>query len=312
MARTYPHLDVHTDLGGLFPWGSRFVEQDGGVRMAYLDEGPRDARVTFLLLHGNPTWGFLYRRFVERLATRYRVLVPDHVGFGRSDKPQDRSYYTLARHVENLTRLMDGVDASNVVPVIQDWGGPIGMGWALRHPDHVAGVVVLNTWAFVREPAMKLPWLFKFLLHGRGGWRRIVRKNFFTEWMVVRLLTSKKLDDAEKAAYRAPHPRPEHRVGVAMFPRMIPQTDEPQHPDWATMAGIEDALDEGVLRDQPALIVWAMKDPAFRKPHLERWAGLFRSVDGPHRLPEANHYLQEDEPDAILDRIEPWAACILA
>lgn len=308
MARTYPDLDVRSDLGGQFPWESRFVELDDGVRMAYLDEGPRDARVTFLLLHGNPTWGFLYRRFVERLATRYRVLVPDHVGFGRSDKPEDRAYYTLARHVENLTRLMDEADASSVVPVIQDWGGPIGMGWAVRHPDQVAGVVVLNTWAFVRKPEMKLPLMFKFLLHGRGGWRRIVKKNFFTEWIVIRLLTSKKLGDAEKGAYRAAHPRPEDRVGVAMFPRMIPETDEPDHAEWATMAGIEDALDEGVLRDTPALIVWAMKDPAFRKAHLDRWEGLFRSVDGPHRLPDANHYLQEDAPDAILDRVEPWAA----
>ncbi len=153
--RIYAGLDVQSDFGGRFPWKSRLVNVDHGVRQAVIDEGPRDAKATFLLLHGNPTWSYLYRDFIQRLSTKYRVIAPDHVGFGRSDKPRDPRWYTLDRHIANLGKVLAELKPSRVVPVMQDWGGPIGMGWATRNPQDVAGVVVLNTWAFVRDPPIR-------------------------------------------------------------------------------------------------------------------------------------------------------------
>ncbi len=303
MPRAYSGLDVHSDIGGQFPFPSRLVDVGDGVRQAYVDEGPRDARTTFLLLHGNPTWGYLWRRFIPPLAREHRVIVPDHVGFGRSDKPRDLAYYTLDRHVENLTRVLDAADARNVVPVVQDWGGPIGMGWAVRHADRVRGVVLLNTWAFVRDPPMKLPLLFKILVLGEGGRKRAMNSNFFTEFF-LRKGGLRPLDDRVMEGYRAAHPTPEDRAGIAAFPRMIPETAKPDHPAWRTMAEIEDGLAK--IREKPALIVWPTRDQAFKEVHLRRWQGAFAKVDGPHRV-HARHYCQEDAPEEILARIQSWA-----
>ncbi|HTO96168.1 MAG TPA: alpha/beta fold hydrolase [Myxococcales bacterium] len=305
--RVYTGLDVWSDFGGRFPWKSRLIDVGSGVRMAVVDEGPRDAPVTFVLLHGNPTWGYLYREFIRRLSPRYRVIVPDHVGFGRSDKPRDPLCYTLERHIDDLGRVLRELSPTRVVPVMQDWGGPIGMGWATRQPDKVAGVVVLNTWAFVRQPRLKLPLVFKLLVLGRGGWKRSVRSNIFVERFLARL-GPRRLGDQELEPYRAPFPTPDDRVGIARFAQLIPETKDPFHESYAAMAYIEDHLSR--LREKPALICWALKDPAFRKPQLERWQGLFARVDGPHLLEGAGHYLQEDAPGAILEQMERWAAAL--
>lgn len=297
MMRTPPVPEVEGTLGGAFPWRSHRHTLPDGVEIAYLDEGPRDAKAVFVLLHGNPTWGFLYRRFVESLAAEFRVIVPDHVGFGRSDKPQDPGYYSLRRHVENLSSLLAKLDPDRVVLVLHDWGGPIGMGWAVRNSERVAGVAVLNTWSFVKEPPIRLPWIYRFLFLGRAGWRRVVEKNLFIEKILAKRGTRRPLPAEVLDGYRAPFPRPEARVGMGRFPQLVPQTQDRTHESWEMMARIEDELP--VLSSKPAMIVWAMRDVAFRKATLERWRSLFPAHEL-HRLPEAGHYLQEDAPEEIV------------
>ena len=133
-------------VDALYPFQSRFFEHLG-LRLHYLDEGAGDPVV---MLHGNPTWSFYYRRLVEALRTSHRVIAPDHIGCGLSDKPDDGHYdYTLARRVEDLDALLEwlGVE-KNVTLVLHDWGGMIGMTWACRHPERIARIVVLNTAAF--------------------------------------------------------------------------------------------------------------------------------------------------------------------
>jgi len=283
------------------------VRHDDGVRQAFVDEGPFAGPFTFVLLHGNPTWSFLYRHFIARLSTVYRVIAVDHVGFGRSDKPEDPGYYTIERHIANLDDVLDDAEPGQVVLVLHDWGGPIGMGWAVQQPERIAGIVVLNTFAFVQDPPIELPWLFRWLVLGPRGWNRVMRKNLFVELFLARG-ARRGLAGEDLDPYRAPFSRVEDRTGMARFPRLIPETANRAHESWRIIAAIEDALPR--LRHVPALACWAERDRAFRRPVLDRWLGIFDYVDGPHLLPDAGHVLQEDEPEVILDHIERWARSI--
>lgn len=304
----YAHLDVQSNFGGRFPWQSTFFVHSDGLRQAYVDVGPTDAALTFVLLHGNPTWSYLWRTFIARLSRRYRVLAIDHMGFGRSDKPTDPAYYSVARHIANLDALLDRALAdtpgARVVLAVHDWGGPIGMAWAEDHSERLAGVIILNSFAFVREPRTKLPWIFKWLVLGKGGWKRVTQKNLFVEFFLGRG-GPRRLTDRELDPYRAPFPTPAERVGIARFAQLIPETANRAHESWSTMADIEGALAK--LRSVPALICWAMKDRAFGAAVRERWKQVFDHVDGPHLLPDAGHFLQEDAPVPIVDEIERWA-----
>jgi len=181
------------------------------------------------------------------------------------------------------------------------------MGWATRHPECVKGIVVLNTWAFVHDPVMKLPWLFKYLVRGASSYKRVIDKNFFVEKILSRYGTVARMQPQIIDAYRSAHPHPEDRVGIAAFPRMIPETHDVTHPTWRSMATIEAGL-RG-LSDKPALIIWGTKDPAYREPQLARWWRVFPRHAGPFRV-RASHYLQEDAAPEILARIADWLPAV--
>jgi pimeloyl-ACP methyl ester carboxylesterase len=301
VARVYKGLDVRGDFEGRFPWKSKSLNLASGQKLAYVDEGPRDAQLTFLCVHGNPTWGYLYREFIRDLSQEHRVVVPDLLGFGRSDKPREPAAYSLAGHIDAIEALLHSLRLKNVVLVVQDWGGPIGFGVATRNIARVAGVVILNTWAFVSEDGgPRIPWLFKLLVRGRGGWRRATKGNIFTEQFLVRM---QKLDAVSQAAYRAPHPTPDDRVGIARFPVMIPEVNDVKSESYHAMKEIEDQLP--LLGLKPALIVWPLQDPAFRKPQLERWRRVFPN-HVLHKVPDAKHYIQESHSHEILKHIHAW------
>jgi len=136
------------DFGGTFPFEARYIQVADDVRMHYVDEGPRDGRPV-VLVHGNPTWGFVYRNFVGPLAAAgHRVIVPDHLGFGRSDKPHETGRYELPRHIERFDALLESLDLRGATVVPQDWGGPIGLSWAVAHPERVERLIILNTFAY--------------------------------------------------------------------------------------------------------------------------------------------------------------------
>lgn len=298
--RVYSGLDVRSDFGGRLPWTSRYIDR-AGVKQAYLDEGPRDADVTIVCVHGNPTWSYLYREFVRRLAHRYRVIAPDHVGFGRSDKPRDPAYYSIGRHIANLAELLQKARARNVVLVVHDWGGPIGIGWAVRHPDDVAGLVILNTSAFVEPP---VPNFYR-------GWKRelsrehFIEDNYFVETFVGVNGTSRTMTDDDLDPYRAPFPTPNDRVGIARMPN-IWERDDSGRETYDEAAATESGLSR--LRLKPALICWGARDKAFSQLHLARWRAAFDDVDGPHVMEDASHFVQEDAPKEILDQMERWLA----
>src|SRR5437899_4650970 len=187
-----------------------YVEQDG-LRMHYLDEGSGDP---VLLLHGEPTWAFLYRKIIPVLAPHSRCLAPDYFGFGRSDKPVERDAYTYDFHYGSVERLVDELDLFGLTVVVQDWGGPIGFRLAVEHPERVSRLVVMNTGIFSGRPPSET-WL---------QFREFVRRlgTDIRPGQLVRITCPTPIDDDVVAGYDAPFPAPESKSGVLMFPDVLP------------------------------------------------------------------------------------------
>lgn len=288
-------------LGDLYPFQDRYVTLEDGTSMHYIEWGRAGLRrPTILLLHGNPTWSFLYRDFIRPLSKLGRVVAVDHVGFGRSDHPTEAGYHTLERHIDNLSQFIEKAKLKRVVLVVQDWGGPIGLGWATRHADQLAGLVLMNTWAFTRRAPMKLGLPFRLLKSKGIGEFVFGSKNAFVERFIPKL-TQRAPSDAVMDAYRHPFPNKASRMAMVETPRMIPT--DPDHPDWSTM----DAIDAGLEHlDVPAIILWGAKDPAFAKRYAWAFHDALPQAATPEFFDDAGHWLQEDIPERLVARIEDF------
>ena len=290
-------------FGGLWPFEPQWFQTPDG-RMHYVDEGPRDGR-PIVLVHGNPTWGFLYRNFIGPLAEAgHRAIVPDHLGFGRSDKPSDPGLYHIPRHVERLEALLESLDLNDAVVVVQDWGGPIGLSWAVAHPERVSGLFVMDTFA---GPHQSLPVPLRlFRAHGVGellvqGFDLFVRGFLFQAGVVHR----ERLSADVRRAYLAPHPTWSSRTGELVFPREIPDPASATGPVAELLTQLEHGLEQH-FRSKPARIMWAMRDPAFTPTVLERWQRIL--PDAPvTRIENASHYLQEDAHEQIVPQLVSFA-----
>jgi haloalkane dehalogenase len=273
----------------LYPFADHYAELDS-ARVHYLDEGEGPP---LLLLHGNPTWSFLYREVVGGLHDRFRCVAPDYPGFGLSTAPPGYGF-TAREHAAVLERLVLELDLREVTMMVQDWGGPIGFAVATRHPDRFARFVIGNTWAWPKsDPGTQV---FSRLLAGPIGGYLIRNRNAFVERILPSNVKRRKLPPEVMDAYRGPFPDPESRRPVHVFPREILAARP-------LLAEVERGL--AVLRDRPALIVWPTRDVAFRKPELRRWQQIFPA----HRtvsLEGAGHYIQEDAPDEIVGAIRDW------
>ena len=269
----------------LYPFEDRYADV-AGCAVHYVDEG---AGPPLLLLHGNPTWSFLYREIVTGLKDRHRCIAVDHPGFGLS-RPRPGYRFTPAEHAVLLEALVEHLGLEEITLMVQDWGGPIGFAVATRQPERFAGFVIGNTWAWPKSDLGTQ--LFARALGGPIGRRLILNRNLFVEGILARA-TRRPLPDRVMDAYRGPFPTPASRVPIAVFPREI-LASRP------FLAEIESRLDR--LADRPALILWPTRDPAFGEPERRRWEELFpahRSVT----LDGAGHYIQEDAPDEIVAAI---------
>src|SRR5258708_3891222 len=229
-AATVTAAPVTTDwtFGGLWPYEPRWFETSDG-RMHYVDEGPRDGRPV-VLVHGNPTWGFLYRDFIGPLTEAGpRAIVPDHLGFGRSDKPADPELYRIPRHIARLDALLESLDLRDAVVVVQDWGGPIGLSWAVAHPERVSGLFILNTFD---GPQQTLPVPLHLFLTPRVGEVLVQWFDMFVRGSLFRdgVLHHAPLTTDVRLAYLAPHPTRSSRTGELVFPREIPNPAIPTGP----------------------------------------------------------------------------------
>jgi len=270
----------------------RYLDQDG-LRMHYVEEGAGDP---VLLLHGEPTWGFLYRRLVPPLlAAGHRVVLPDLFGFGRSDKPVDQGWYSYERHYRSIERLAEEVELRGLTVVVHDWGGPIGLRLAVEHPERVERLLVTNTGVDAgRAPSET--WLrFREVVRQVGGELEVAR--------LVAAGCARPVADEALAAYDAPFPAPDAKAGVLAFPELVPT--EPDHPTTAALLRVREALRAWT---KPALVVFGDSDPIFSHRAAERMAELIPGAGPAELLANAAHFLQEDAGEALGERIAEWLA----
>ena len=273
---------------GLPGWSfePNYAEVDG-LRMHYVDEGEGRSVVCF---HGEPTWGYLYRKRLPPLvAAGHRVVCHDHAGFGRSDKPTDRGWYSYDRHVDNATALLGGLDLHDAVVVVQDWGGPIGLRWAVENSDRVGALVILNTGLFTGRVSK-----------GFLAWRAFAEKNpDLPVGFVVQGGTTSELPEDVVAAYEAPFPTVESKAGAAQFPLLVPTSDD--EPGAAEMGAVADALTRW---EKPALVAFSDNDPVFPYPKGgERFVDMIPTVEEQVKIEGAAHFLQEDRGERIAERM---------
>jgi pimeloyl-ACP methyl ester carboxylesterase len=291
-------LTVDWTFAGTWPHRPRWFDTDDG-RMHYVDAGPRDG-APVVMLHGNPTWGYLYRNFIPPLVDAgHRAIVPDHLGFGRSDKPDRPELYTIRRHAERMEALLESLDLSGATVVPQDWGGPIGLSWATRHPQRVRSLFILNTFAHRPRSDVSLPLPLRLFRMPGIGEVMVKRLDLFKRVFLFRagVVRRERLTPTVKHAYRAPHPTAASRTPILVFPREIPAGPSGAVSDLC--ADIERELSLH-FRDKPVGIAWALKDVAFRRQVLEQlWLQTFPDAEV-LRLPDAGHYLQEDAHERIV------------
>jgi haloalkane dehalogenase len=273
------------DLPG-WPYAPRYVAQDG-LRMHYVEEGSGDP---LLLLHGEPTWGFLYRRMIPALAVAGRVVVPDLFGFGRSDKPLRQADYSYDSHYRSIERLALELDLVRLTLVVHDWGGPIGLRLAVTHPDRVERLVILNTGVGAgRAPSPD--WLrFRELVRQVGA--------DFTASRLVQVACVSRLDGDTIRGYDAPFPVAEAKAGARAFPELVPT--ELDHPSAPAMLEVRDALSQW---EKPALVLFSDSDRVFSPAHAERLASHIPGALPAEIVAGAGHFLQEDRGEEIAERI---------
>lgn len=268
-----------------YPFESRFLQLDAG-RLHYIDEG-QGAPIVFV--HGTPTWSFLYRHLIRDLSRDYRCIAPDNLGFGLSDKPAGADY-SFAAHSRNLAALIDHLGLREITLVVHDLGGPIGLGYALDHPEQISRLVISNTtlWPMVGEFAV--PPVGKLFGTAIGRFLYL-RLNVSPRALLPMVYADRtKLTPAIHQHYIAPFPQPDDRHAMFSFAREISSGAPSLAALWERRASIADI---------PALLIWGMKDVAFGPRYLARWQSFLpnaRSLS----LPNVGHFAQEEAPAEMI------------
>jgi haloalkane dehalogenase len=268
-----------------------YLEQDG-LRMHYVDEGEG---APVLMLHGEPTWAFLYRKLIPTVAGVARVVAPDYFGFGRSDKPTRIEDYSYDFHCASIERFADELDLRDVTVVVHDWGGPIGLRLAVERPDRVARLVILNTGIGAgRAPSEE--WL---------RFREFVRRvgTDLVPGQLIRISAVTELAEDVVEAYNAPFPTPESKAGVLAFPELVPT--ELEHPSAAKMQEVRAALERW---EKPTLVLFSDSDPIFSTVAAEHMASRIPGAAPAEIVAGAGHFLQEEKGEEIADRIVRFLA----
>lgn len=276
-----------------YPFKSNYIKVKSH-NYHYVDEGEGDEPL--LMLHGNPTWSFAYRNLIKEFSGKYRVIAPDHLGCGLSDKPQDFPY-RLETHIDNLESLVFSLNLDKITLVMHDWGAVIGMGFAVRHPEKIARLVVLNSSAFsmswlpLRLFFLRLPWLNDKLTRGLNLY---LKASLF-------MSSYRGLPSTVKKGYKFPYQSYEDRIAILRFLQDIPL--DPEHISFEVLLEIEHGL--WMFRENPVCIVWGMRDWCFSPRYLKRWQ-LYYPQARTLELEKASHLVFEDEYEKTVEFIKEF------
>jgi pimeloyl-ACP methyl ester carboxylesterase len=291
-----------------YPFQPERIEIRPGIAMSYLDEGPRDGEVV-VMLHGNPSWSYYWRKLVLELrgssdggagsGKAYRCIVPDHVGMGLSDKPDELQYrYTLQSRVDDVETLLTRLGVTGPVTlVVHDWGGGIGFGWGLKHSEQIKRLVILNTGAFPLPTAKPLP---KALKLGRDlalGTLLIRGFNAFSS-VASYVGVEKRMPPAVRRAYVAPYDSWANRIATSRFVQDIPLGTGDAA--WPLVEAMGRKLPE--YADRPVFIGWGLRDFVFDKHFLDGFRAALPNAEV-HAFEDANHYVLEDKADVLVPAI---------
>ena len=290
---------------GTWPFLPNFFDGNG-FKMHYVDVGPRQAN-PIILLHGEPTWGYLYRKFIPELSKSYRVVVPDMMGFGKSETPQDKEY-TLKTHVENLSRLIDNLKLTNITFVGQDWGGPITAAYSIRNLNKVKSFVLINTlFGYSKEerPKNLSPWFEWINKHYQDktldGILGELGSTLLSVMKIPNFTNNNIINDTWINAYSSQFPDRASCKGAINFPldallnRIVPYILE----------GIKQG-DLKSLCSKPAVLAYGMKDKAIEPDYAIRDFKALFPGSKVVKMPNAGHYSQEDEPELLINLIKEF------
>lgn len=283
----------------LYPFESHWLNR-GSLRLHYLDEG---AGPPVLMLHGNPTWSFHFRNLVTALRGTHRCIVPDHLGCGLSDKPSAGRYpYTLDARVADIEALLDHLNIrGDLTLVLHDWGGMIGGTVAVRRPERISRMVILNTAAFLLPPGKPLPLRLRILRDGGPLAKLMVQGMNLFAGPAVRMASAKGLPHEVATGLLAPYDSWANRIATLRFVQDIPLA--PGDPSYNTALHTQENLNR--LAGKPMLICWGMKDFVFDADFLAEWRRRFPRATV-HTFPDAGHYVLEDARDEVIQRVQSF------
>jgi len=290
---------VSTSWRDVYPYTGKYLDVDGG-KLHYLDEGDSEGPV-LLALHGNPTWSFYWRALIEAFPN-HRVVIPDHIGCGLSDKPQEWDY-RLAQHISNVQALIDHLALKDIRLMVHDWGGAIGMGVATATPDNFSKLIITNTAAFLspRIPTTiamcRIPFLGSLMVRGGNAFARVATFR----------ATYSGLKKPVKEGLLFPYDSWKNRIATHRFVVDIPM--KPSHPSYTTLQGIENRL--SLLQDKPMMLLWGDDDFCFSPHFRKRWMEFFPQA-AVHAWDDVGHYVMEDAPDRVIPLVREFLSTDVA
>lgn len=287
-------LSVSKDI---YPFESKFVDLTD-LKYHYVDEGEGDPVV---MLHGNPTWSIYYRELIKALKPSYRCIAPDHIGCGLSEKPDDSGYdYTLEQRVNDLEMLLQYLKIyDNITLVMHDWGAMIGMAYAMRNPESIKKLVILNSFAFHFPIEKKLPFNMRILRNTEMGGAIARHFNLFSSASSLFGCTRTLMPTELRQAYVSPYDSWENRIAIQRFLQDIPLEEE--HPTFDLVSEVQESIKE--FSHLPAEIFWGMKDNLFDQDFLDIWTELLPNAKV-HKYDDCGHYILEDASEDVIKKIK--------
>jgi haloalkane dehalogenase len=288
------------DFQHLYPFQSHFLNRNG-LRYHFVDQGEGDPVV---MVHGNPTWSFFFRRIISALTPDYRTIAPDHMGCGLSDKPDERAYdFRLKSRLDDFSALMDHLALDRVTLLVHDWGGMIAMAWAVTHPHRVARLVITNTAGFFPPMGKRIPLRLRTIRNLSAlAAPAVLYGNLFARGAIF-MAPRKRLSAEVIKGLLAPYNCPQNRMATLRFVQDIPQ--EPGDPGFDIVNRVDREL--ATLAHIPTLILWGRHDFVFDVDYYNEWCRRFPKAEK-HLFDDAGHYLLEDVPDRIIGLVKDFLA----